>query len=227
MSKVAPNTAAIMAKHWDERVDEFEQAASHRRLRDEWFKLFVQAIGPGTGNAIDLGCGTGACALVLAELGYNVTAVDGSSGMLAQARKEAATRGLAVSFVQSDMDSVSLPTGAADVVCIRNVLWTLERPDKALHVAHRLLRPGGTLFLSDGLWLGGGNSSVSQFGYNLPNFNGIEEQEARNWLNEAKYTSLRSWQHIFQEHPYGAKYDDVGGSKPIEFFVLTARAMRV
>ncbi|WJH41690.1 class I SAM-dependent methyltransferase [Aliirhizobium terrae] len=38
-------------------------------------------------TAVDIGCGTGACALLLAKIGLRVTAVDGAESMLSQARQ--------------------------------------------------------------------------------------------------------------------------------------------
>jgi malonyl-CoA O-methyltransferase len=69
--------------------------------------------------ALDVGCGTGRHALRLAAAGARVTAVDFSEGMLAQARRKAAERGLAVEFVRHDI-AARLPfeDGSFDrVVC--------------------------------------------------------------------------------------------------------------
>lgn len=224
MSAVAPNTARAMAEHWNGRADKFQRSPSHLRLRTVWSDVFAAAIGVGDGRAIDLGCGTGACALSLAELGYRVTAVDGSEGMLSRARTDAIERGLDVEFIRSDMDGLPLSDGIADVVSIRNVLWTLERPEQAIQLACRMLKPGGTLFVSDGIWRVGENDSQSDFGYRLPNFNGVSETAAKTWLSEAGLSSIRSWQHLFAEHPYGPKYDTDDNLDLIEFFVLTAVA---
>lgn len=224
MSGVAPNTARAMAAHWDGRADRFQQSPSHRRLQKAWADVFAAAIGQGCGNAVDLGCGTGACALELASLGYRVTAVDGSDRMLAHARDDAAQRGLAIDFVLADMDSLAIEPGRADVVSIRNVLWTLEQPAQAFGMAARLLRPGGKLFVSDGIWREGTNDSEERFGTRLPNFNGVSEQEARDWLAGFGFSNARSWQHLFEAHPYGPKYDAAAGGELIDFFVLTATA---
>ncbi len=224
MTGIAPVTAKAMAQHWDARADSFQRAPSHLRLHGAWARVFASAIGKGTGRAIDLGCGTGACALALAELGYDVTAFDGSAGMLAHARRDAAERNLDIAFLQADMDNLPPEASAAEVVSIRNVLWTLERPERAIQLARNLLKPGGRLFVSDGIWRIGENSSETEFGQRLPNFNGVAEVEVRSWLADAGFSSVRTWQHLFGEHPYGAKYDAVESSDLIEFFVLTAVA---
>lgn len=77
-SAVAPNTAKAMADHWNDRADRFQKSPSHPRLREVWDSVFTEALGPG-GVAIDLGCGPGACALAMAELGFQVLAADSST----------------------------------------------------------------------------------------------------------------------------------------------------
>ena len=64
--------------------------------------LTPQALPPG--RAIDLGCGSGANAIFLAEHGFDVTGVDFSGVALAKARTAAAARpAVAVRFVQADL----------------------------------------------------------------------------------------------------------------------------
>lgn len=54
-----------------------------------------------------------------------------------------------------------------------------------------------------GTWRVGENDSESKFGHQLPNFNGVSETEAKTWLREGGFSSIRSWQHLFAAHPYG------------------------
>lgn len=217
----APNTANAMSEHWNKRADRFNGAASHIRHHDEWKRIFLSALGDAPSLITDLGCGTGACALVLAELGHSVTAVDGSEGMLAHAHREAGMRELDVSFIQATMDEADLPDASADIVTMRNVLWTLENPSGALELARRILRPGGTLLLSDGLWfLHRENKSATEFGKQLPFFNGLSEVDARTLFHNEGFTQVKSWKHLFEAHPYGEVYDD--SSRMIDYFVLTA-----
>ncbi len=217
----APQTAKAMSDHWTARAHRFDGAASHVRHREEWQRVFSAALGSEARDVVDLGCGTGACALLLAELGHRVTAVDGSEGMLAHARREAQTRGLEIAFIQSAMDDANLNDASSDVVTLRNVLWTLENPQGALALAHRILRPGGSLLVSDGMWfLHRQNNSAEEFGKELPFFNGLTEIDVRAMLHDGGFGRVESWKHLFDVHPYGAVYDD--SSRMIDYFVLTA-----
>ena len=104
-------------------------------------------------RVLDVGCGTGKSFLPLLELGYEVTACDLSSGMLARAREVA---GDAAELHVADMRA--LPTlGRFDLVtCIcdsLNYMLTEEDLSAAFEGVARNLRPGG-LFAFDLITIG-------------------------------------------------------------------------
>jgi SAM-dependent methyltransferase len=72
------------------------------------------------GNAVDLACGTGRNALLLAEAGWNVTAVDGSESAIGELRARAAKRGLPITTEVADLTSAEfdLPSDTFDLVVI-------------------------------------------------------------------------------------------------------------
>ena len=74
-----------------------------KREADAVWKLL--ALGPGKA-LLDLGCGHGRMANVLAEQGARVTGLDASPYFLEIARKDAASRGVAVTFVEGDMRAI-------------------------------------------------------------------------------------------------------------------------
>ena len=65
------------------------------------FILQELKLPPGS-NILDIGCGTGRHALELARRGYLVTGVDISSGMLAQAEKEAKKSDVKLELIHAD-----------------------------------------------------------------------------------------------------------------------------
>lgn len=217
---VAPRTAALMSAHWDSRAYRFEGAASHNRDRGAWREVLAAAVGQDVQRIVDMGCGTGACAVLLAGMGHHVIGVDGSSAMLAEARLAAAREGVHVDFIHADMDHCGLTEGSAEVVTLRNVLWTLENPSEALFLAAQLLRPGGKIMISDGIWRRAPDSEMGSLVGHLPNAHGVSEAEARDWLRRAGFGGIKAWQDRFLRHPYGGIYDEA--ETPIPFFVLTA-----
>jgi len=58
---------------------------------------------PLRSSILDIGCGTGRHAVEFAKRGYQITGVDISAGMLAEARKVARQAKVAVAWVQADM----------------------------------------------------------------------------------------------------------------------------
>ena len=127
-----------LAERWSAVGQEFALGT----LRDE---VLAQAWPCGTAVA-DLGCGTGFLALWLAERGAQVIAVDHSERMLGQAKqRQAAT----VEFRQGEIDA--LPLRAAEVdAAFSNLVWHhLPDHEAAAREVFRVLRPGGTVVVSD------------------------------------------------------------------------------
>jgi len=211
-------TQAAVTAYWSARAPHFDGVASHVAQSAVWRDVLQAAFeADGPKDVVDLGAGTGACALIAASLGHRVRGYDGSQGMLAVARAAAEAARLTVTFEAAVIDEAGIASASADVVTIRNVLWTLERPMAALRQAHRILRPGGMVLVSDGLWSVAPqyrSTYAPELAARLPLHDGLTEAGARQMLGEAGFDEARSWQHLFATLPYP-------GDVPI--FVLAAR----
>jgi SAM-dependent methyltransferase len=87
---------AIGATPWERAGD-----AGAAQL-DAWLDKEEAARG-GPGQALDLGCGSGAHAVTLAQRGWRVVGVDQIDKALVRARNRAAAAGAQVSFVKADV----------------------------------------------------------------------------------------------------------------------------
>src|SRR6266571_4347674 len=100
------------------------------------------------GRAVDLGCGTGASVIFLAEHGFDAVGIDFSTMALKKAHEEAAKSpvGARVRFVQGDLTADGIPgaEGPFDLLVSYGTLedfWPSKRGPMAATVK-RLSRPG-------------------------------------------------------------------------------------
>lgn len=100
----------------------------------------------GLGNLAEFGCGTGFYTQVLAGKADSVVATDLSPGMLALAKDQ--IKAANVTFQAEDCQRTSLPDGAFDTAFISLVIHFTEA-DKTLAEMRRILKPGGTLIISN------------------------------------------------------------------------------
>lgn len=98
---------------------------------------------------LDLGCGTGAVALRLAEGGLRVNGVDHSPEMLGLARAKAAERGMAdlIEVETGDVRELCVGNAEFDAVTCQGLLHHLEDSDLCLGELARVLKPGGCFYI--------------------------------------------------------------------------------
>lgn len=104
---------------------------------------------------LDIGCGSGSSALVLAEItGGEVTAVDLHQRFLDELAQRAGAAGLAgrVHPVKADMAALAFPPETFDLIWAEGSIY-LMGVDAALEAWRPLLRRGGCLAFSEIYWL--------------------------------------------------------------------------
>jgi len=162
--EAAPDRAAetrdelkvAMTAAWDHGAADYDSNWAHGLQttveRDAWMALLERLL-PRTPSLriLDVGTGTGFPALLLSELGHDVTRIDLSEGMLAISRTKAEDGGLDATFMAGDAESPPV-LDSFDVVVARHVIWTLQRPESAVRAWSDLLHPGGRVIVIDGLW---------------------------------------------------------------------------
>jgi SAM-dependent methyltransferase len=103
------------------------------------------------GAVLDLCCGPGRHSVVLAKLGFQVTAVDRTSYLLSIARERAARRNVEIEFVLEDMRHFVRPEAFDLVLNMFTSFGYFDQKDEDLQVLrniHESLKPGG-VFLID------------------------------------------------------------------------------
>ena len=217
--------------YWHERADAFDDIASHRQEADAWERVLTLAVCdmPKRLHVLDLGAGTGACTLPMARLGHRVTAVDLAPGMLQQLEGQALAEGLEISTLIADVEDLPMPERSLDLVTMRNLLWTLPKPEGFLLKVRKALRPGGMLLVADGFWdhqVGKSAPDDAHWSHKrfielygpiaeeLPLYRGVSTAAIEQLIMAAGFGAFRHWAEHFHRSPYAGVTDD--------FFLITA-----
>ncbi len=101
------------------------------------------------GHAIDLGCGTGANAIYLAQHGFDVTGVDFSQAAVHKAHQKANAAGVQINFVVDDLTNLRRVSGKFDFLLDYGVLDDLSLRQREAYLQNMLplTRPGSRFLL--------------------------------------------------------------------------------
>jgi SAM-dependent methyltransferase len=134
------------AEYWNER---------YRRGEDAWdlgtptpvFARMIEAHRLVPGRMLVLGCGRGHDAVLFAQSGFSVTAVDFSEEVIGNARQVATAAGVTIEFLCEDLFALPPRTGSSFDYVLEYVTYCaidpVKRADFAAMVS-TVLRPGGT-----------------------------------------------------------------------------------
>ena len=101
------------------------------------------------GRVLDAGCGGGGTALSLAEESVLAVGLDLEARFAGSGTRLRAEKGIAnAAFVQGDGARLPFADGCFDLVFSHSVIEHVENADSYLRECHRVLRPGGVLYLS-------------------------------------------------------------------------------
>lgn len=105
------------------------------------------------GRVLDVGCGPGHIALMLATMHpeVEVLGVDLSSHMLriAEEHREVSSHADRVSFQKADAKGLPFPDASFDTVCSNTILHHIPDPLPFLRECWRVLKPGGAFLVRD------------------------------------------------------------------------------
>jgi ubiquinone/menaquinone biosynthesis C-methylase UbiE len=149
------DTKEVIQNYWDYRSDSYTKSVIDQteEERRSWMEMISGTIeGKNNLKILDVGTGPGFLALMCAEMGNEVTAVDLSENMILKAKENAKMRGVPIDFMQGDAEKLQFPDNHFDVVMNKYLLWTLPDPTKALMEWKRVLKEDGMIIAIDGDW---------------------------------------------------------------------------
>lgn len=120
-----------------------------RQIREQFPERKAEDI-----RVLEVGTGPGFFAIILAEAGYHVTAIDLTPSMLEQARENAGILSERIDFREMNAEALTFPEESFDVVVTRNLTWNLPHPEAAYADWRRVLKAGGLLLNFDANWYG-------------------------------------------------------------------------
>ncbi|MBF7097689.1 class I SAM-dependent methyltransferase [Alkalibacter mobilis] len=120
---------------WTELIAEYCPKVDDRRL-----------------EVLDIGTGPGFFAIIMAEMGHHVTAVDYTSEMIEKAKNNAGKLNDRISFYKMDAHDIKFDDNTFDLIITRNLTWNLEDPEKAYASWYRVLKKGGVMLNFDANW---------------------------------------------------------------------------
>ena len=127
--------------------------------RDVWRQTLIERISarfpgkaPNEIRVLEVGTGPGFFAILLAEAGYRVTAIDLTPSMLDEARGNAGALRHRIEFMEMNAQALEFGDERFDVILSRNVTWNLPEPELAYAEWTRVLKPGGLLLNFDANW---------------------------------------------------------------------------
>lgn len=194
-------------EYWAQRASGYseynrEEMADVRRIL--WKKKLLSLLEdrfPGTDPSeikiLDAGTGPGFFAILLAETGYRVTAVDAAEEMIREARGNAGELSDKISWKVGDVQKLEEESEAFDVVVTRNVTWNLPDPQQAYGEWYRVLRKGGVLYNFDADWYGHLFDREKRKGYENDRRR-VEEQELADYYEG---TDIQRMEEIARQVP--------------------------
>ena len=125
-------------------------------LVSNWGKILKQILTNGKKlRVLDIGCGIGYFAILLARMGHIVTAIDSNREILNLAKIETKDEifDYPIEFIYMDAEELTFKDETYDIVISRYASWLFKNPKKAIKECYRVLNSKGKLINIDANWM--------------------------------------------------------------------------
>lgn len=182
---------------WDIAQHDYDAVPAHGVHSEEekeiWQEALIQLLGTAQKlKVLDMGTGTGFLALLLAEMGHDVTGADWSGNKLEKAKEKTKSSSTSIKFVREDAENLSFEAERFDAVVSRHLIWTLSNPASAFREWARVTKPGGRVLtdVPDKHHHPGNHHFGEEIGRELPFYNGADPEEIVGMFEDAGLTNV-------------------------------------
>ena len=152
MNDISKKVSSLWRRHfedissqWDDyyKGSDYDSYAKQERAR--YAVSFVEKYVPGGKRVLDVGCGTGQVACMLAEKGYEVVGIDYSPEMIGLARQNAEGLGVGAKakFVVGEIESLALKGMRFNAIVALGYFEYIFKPNPVIAAIKALLSPSG------------------------------------------------------------------------------------
>jgi ubiquinone/menaquinone biosynthesis C-methylase UbiE len=136
-------------REWFQEVDgRFMCSAYYARGQDNApFGRFLNPEITADKDVLEVGCGMGAHAAMLARAGAKLTAIDLTERAVSLTKRRFELFGLAANIQQADCEQLPFPDASFDTVWSWGVIHHSSQTERCLSEITRVLRPGGRIML--------------------------------------------------------------------------------
>ncbi|MBU2578331.1 class I SAM-dependent methyltransferase [Patescibacteria group bacterium] len=148
------NNMTVFGKEYVENYDYIYQDKDYKKECDFIEKIFTKQ-SKKVKKVLDLGCGTGGHALILAKRGYRIIGIDRAEYMLKIAQRKAKNTNCCIDFIKGDITNIDLNEKFDAVISMFAVMGyqtTNSAIENVCKIAKKHLSTGG-IFLFD-CWYG-------------------------------------------------------------------------
>ncbi len=171
--------------YWTQRAPGYSEVNREElatEQREVWKQVLIEHIfarfpdrTPDQIHVLEIGTGPGFFAILLAESGFQVTAIDLTPSMLDEARNNAGDLCDRIVFREMNAQDLAFDDESFDVVLSRNVTWNLLDTEQAYAEWVRVMRSGGMLMTFDANWYAYLFDAEARTAYAQDRENSVEE----------------------------------------------------
>lgn len=195
---------AVLVPTTDELIAHYETYPRHDSISPITLKRYKELCDGflpyrQTGNFLDVGCGNGHLLDVAKKEGWKTFGTEFTDTAVAICRSKG------ISMQQGVLNADAYPAGSFDVITFIEVLEHINNPHDELRKFHKLLRPGGILYIT------------------TPNFNSLtrltlkERWHAIEYPEHLCYYTARTLNKLLEDENFGKIYLKTTGISPASF----------